>query len=270
MGTCLSRIHYVKNEIKSPKIQNNIETQIKIGSIVPSRSTIDAVIQIPMTPNTIMHTPNSSEFDANYTPYPDISFSENINYNTIKLYKTLDGYLSENMNHYTCFAIYLKDHYSLENLLFIQDALIFKSILKKSSGLIGNSSSNTLITSAFNVSSTFEYLTDITNDMYRQLGLNPELSDQVSNGLYKHAASVFIKIYNEYICDNAKYPINLSFGISIELEHYAKNPTELKSINDYINVFNPALREIWRLLSTTYLHHYKPHVISLKSNQSQV
>mmetsp|Transcript_87872 Transcript_87872/g.107665 ORF Transcript_87872/g.107665 Transcript_87872/m.107665 type:complete len:258 (+) Transcript_87872:51-824(+) len=225
---------------------------------------------------------SSSIYECSTVAYPEIT--DKYLFNDVILHDTLDNYLKENKNNYTCFAIYLRDHYCFENLLFVKDALIYKLTLIKINNIMESKkakktkknnepktnndtkmddSDDDDIDISFHVETDFEYLTKEYKNIYNKLGskyLKRKINGKSLTLLHKCATDMFSKIYNEYISEQTELTVNLPFEITMQLDYTMKTLNKLNYINDYIYVLDRALTEIWKLLSNTYIHQYKPYI----------
>mmetsp|Transcript_81651 Transcript_81651/g.100117 ORF Transcript_81651/g.100117 Transcript_81651/m.100117 type:complete len:344 (-) Transcript_81651:41-1072(-) len=271
---------------------------------------------------------NYNNYESNESLYIDStgngSNNDNngVTYNDIILQKTLDLYLSGNINNYIYFAKYLKQRYCYESLLFLETALVYKRCLTdmrdyfikknnydnitifpmspinddndvtidiepeiESNNNNDDSKTNSIDLAtlldmdgddindfSFHIDADFKYLTELYHNIQNKLGYNYILSDTNQTGtvsqdviteLRQKALNLFKDIYNKFISEDAKFPINLPFEISMSLHDSAKNTDKLRYICDFISVFDQAMFEMWKLLSQRYLFYFEPNVKEL-------
>eukprot|EP01083_Nonionella_stella_P015440 43216_1 len=165
----------------------------------------------------------------------------------------LIDYLNDS-KHYTEFALYLTNHYAIENLKFLESAVLLHNALVLCTNNPGEVVERRLQ----------NRLSHIFDLKFAYLPLRRQYIKKINDGKLDQ---ILLKIYNEFICLSGDHSINVSFGCRQQLlqfyhQHLFKNRdhqicteiNETKSI--CINVFNAAIVEIFALLNQRYSIHY--------------
>eukprot|EP01083_Nonionella_stella_P052877 140130_1 len=152
-----------------------------------------------------------------------------------------------NVHNYNRFALYLSNCYALENLRFLEAIIIFHNALRTCLGRKKTRRKYPQLSLNRLFSLKFKYLSKLNKEYIRKIeGGN---IDDIS----RH-------IYNKFISLSSDQSINISWDVRRDITEFfddtnvSKSETELKHI--YLDLFNAAVLEIYRLLDSRYCDHF--------------
>ena len=169
----------------------------------------------------------------------------------------LEMYLCERQ-HYELFSKYLALHFCTENLIFIERVNIFRwCILKKMSQNPTTDLKDETLRKCYSMK--FEFLdkiykeyTDITDEIK---------SDSFDKTTCDALLLICKKIYKECIADDGEYQINIPYNVRGDLDNKFKTEDNGKqtfeSYDEFLNLFNDAVNDIWDLLQNVYRFKFK-------------
>ena len=151
-------------------------------------------------------------------------------------------YLAGGNQNYEEFAEFLKGVFALENLLYFVRVIMFRqrllAIMKETNDTKNNEIKDRWCPEEQPWPTVFALNLDFV-DGAQVKGIDKE-------NIYEHA----LNIYNQFICEGTIHEINIPAQMRMDLEEFF-NVNE-HTIEEYLNVYNVSLMEIYYLLITIY------------------
>eukprot|EP01084_Bolivina_argentea_P261769 442512_1 len=193
----------------------------------------------------------SNENQVSVSELPPLTVSTSLNTSS------LSEFLNYNKSNYGLFAGYLSQCFALENLLFLERAVILYHMIRKYQKMdihnAGFDDGNAKIFSSKCYELRFTFLSQIYADIEAMIEKNitkTETENEDNNMIYKKGIMSAMKlIYKQFCCRYSVTEINVSYGIINNLQILFENNSDdeilkqFKSYNDMLMVFHFSIME---------------------------
>ena len=168
--------------------------------------------------------------------------------------KPLNTFLEENITNYQHFLRFLKQCFAEENILFYERACILYhvilSLIKANDAKYEENKGKEIIHM-----NTFKYLKTMHRDFRKEIGDKTKFED-VKENIYV----LYRSIMHEYVEDGSENEINISWETRNELIVLFGDDecvNKFESFDDFLNIFDKAMEEVYQLMFAMYQYRFK-------------
>eukprot|EP01083_Nonionella_stella_P086495 240344_1 len=170
-------------------------------------------------------------------------------------------------DNYVLYEEYLSYCWAVENLLFYQKiCILYQVMLKYSSVDVSNSNDSKEVVHRNTVHrNRLEYLTAIYEHYEGRIQKHKKPMNTLS---FEDLRPIFHRmqneIYEEFVEDGAMHQINISYTtqkhLAFVLREDKENMDKFQTFDDFLHLYDSAIREIFQLLTSMYTYRFKAFV----------
>eukprot|EP01084_Bolivina_argentea_P023723 44312_1 len=199
------------------------------------------------------------------------------NVSSESLRKSLQQFIKNDIDNYSLFVGYLCECFALENLMFLERAIIlYHAIVKYQQKDVqfqnAHSQQNNKLYHESCYKLQFNYLNEIHSDIDNMIqnseNININSNNQNTNHMrYKQGIVKIMQVLHTQFCRyDSETEINVSYATQGNIRQLFENKTEqqilqqFKSYNDLLIVFHYAIVECWLMCQSVYGFQFKSYV----------
>jgi len=176
---------------------------------------------------------------------------KNMDSNALK--KGLAFFLKDNVHNFALFANYLTECFCLENLLFLERAIVLFHAIKQRNG--GNCEDKMFKTSCYGL--RFNFLHQIQSDVDAMI----DASDDDKRGILAVMRMIFAQFINSSSATeiNVSYPVHNALVVLFDKSD-DQILEELSTYDELMRVYHWAIKEAWNMCVSVYGFQFKSYV----------